>query len=395
MRGKWTAKVTATILALCALLLPAAPASAARPALVYSANVPCRQIALTYDTEFTPSTQKLIDTLDSLHVRSTWFFMAKYMSYYPAVVQQVTAGHTNDIGNHTWDHPEMPKLDPASMRWQVDQAERQISRMTGINPKPYFRPPYGAWNDTMLDVVGKAGYSHVIMWSIDTLDWSGKSAQQIQQTIDDKAFPGAIVLMHGLGKHTAEGTRLAVADLRARGYDFVTISELLGQSRQWRDFGGDSYVVQPGDTWNSIGTCQNVTGARMQAFNSGSSLQPGAILKVPHLDQIVVRLNGQRQVLPLYSRLQDMRAVVHPELAQRLGATVQAAGGQIHLRKGAKQIVIDPGQRIAHVNGAPVDMGAYPVNTGGVTLLPARFVAEQLGAHVTWDPTGWVLNIQQ
>lgn len=391
-KGKWTGKATVSLLTLGALLLQGTPAFAARPEMIYSANVSCRQIALTYDTEFAPTTQKLADTLDSLHVRATWFFMAKYMPYYPAVVRQVVAHH--EIGNHTWDHPEMPKLAPREMRWQIDRAERQITGMTGVSPKPYFRPPYGAWNNTMLDVVGAAGYTHVIMWSIDTLDWSGKSAQEIDHRIVRNAFPGAIVLMHGLGKHTAEGTQLAVQDLRRKGYEFVTVSELLGKSRHWRDFGGDGYVVQAGDTWNSVGRCLNVTGGRLSAFNGQTTLRAGTSLKVPHRDEVIVRLNGERLEFPQYSRLRGIHALAHPQLAQRLGATVETRHGQIHIRKGAKHIVIGPGDRIARVDGIPVDMGAYPVSAGGVTLVPARFVAEQLGARVTWHRRGSVLDIQ-
>jgi peptidoglycan-N-acetylglucosamine deacetylase len=365
----------------------------ARATLIRQARVTCRDVALTYDTEFSSHTPRLIDTLDELGIRTTWFFLGNQVWRYPDLVRRVAARH--EIGNHTYTHPEMSKLTTAQMRVEISQAAEAIDAVGRTSSRPLFRPPYGDWNNSLLDVAEAAGYPMVFLWSVDTRDWTGASAETIREHIDSHVFPGAIVLQHGSAPHTPEATRLAVTDLRALGYQFVTLTELMGMDRIWRDFGGDTYTVQPGDTWSFVGGCHNVTGPRLQAYNGGGELQAGARLAIPHTNELTIRVDGERLTFPVYPRI-DMaagRAVAHVRLAEQLGAQVEWDEHKVHIHKGDLAIVITPGERMARVGDAEADMGTPAAWDGERILVPVRFVAEHLGAAVAWDGETWTASI--
>ncbi|HYF95217.1 MAG TPA: polysaccharide deacetylase family protein [Symbiobacteriaceae bacterium] len=373
------------------LLLSAAPAFA-QSRLIFSGSTSCRDIALTYDVEFGNTTQDLADMVDSLGIRTTWFFLGDSVDSYPEITQQVAARHF--VGNHTLNHPEMPRLSPTEMRRQILQAEANIEAISGVNPSPFWRPPYGSYNSTVLEVAEEAGYDYTIMWSIDTEDWNGPSVQTIRRRIVDNAEPGAIVLQHGFPPNSVEATRLAVSDLRQMGYQFVTVPEIMGLTRTQRDFGGDTYVIQPGDSFTFIGRCHNVTGPRVQAYNDLDDIPPGITLSIPHVDEIIVSLAGERLTFPVYPRLAGAKSLAHVRLAERLGALVTWDGARVIVTKGGNRIEITPEERIALVNGSPVDMGGAAVWEGERVMAPVRFIAERMGYTVQWDDPTWTVRIQ-
>ena len=363
----------------------------ARPQVVYSGNGQCRDIAMTFDTEFTSTTQALIDTIDSLGIKTTWFFLGDSVRAYPQIVQQVSQRH--EIGNHSYSHPDMTTLSAADMHWQLDIARSRIIEVSGQDPRPIWRPPYGSWNNTVVAVADEEGYPYTVMWSVDTRDWAGPSAETIRQRIVNGAFPGAIVLQHGSPRNTVEATRLAVPQLRDMGYQFVTVTEILGIDRHLRDFGGDTYLVQPGDQTEQVGRCHNITGARLMAYNEVPELWAGWTLRIPHRDEIIVRVDGERVPFDIYPRLVGARSLAHVRLAERLGATVEWDGTKVIVTHEGKRIEITPGQQMALVDGAPADMLAPAVKEGGRVLVPVRFLAEQLGAAIAWDGATYTVAI--
>jgi|GEM_PF-2099430 len=388
-RTRW---LRAGAAALAALTLALAPVAEARSRVISSVSTTCRDIALTYDTEFSRTTESLVTLLDELKIKSTWFFVGQGVEGNPSLARRVAAKH--QIGNHTYWHPEMPKFSVARMHAEISDTGDLIADVAGVDPKPLFRPPYGSYNNTLLDVTDAEGYPYVFMWSIDTADWTGNSSQDIAGRILRNAHPGAIVLQHGSPANTVEGTRLAVTGLRARGYQFVTLTELMGIDRHLRDFGGDTYVLQLYDSWAAVGACHNVTGPRLMAYNENPDPPVGSVLRIPHTNEVILRVNGERFESPLYARthLQHGRSVAHVRLAERLGASVEW-DGRVHVRQDEKHIVITPGDRIALVDGQPVDMGTEAEQIDGRTLVPVRFLAEQLGAAVEWDAITWTISL--
>ena len=139
-----------------------------------------------------------------------------------------------DVGNHSWDHPDFTTLTAAQMAEQLTTTEAAIQPAVGQTTKPWFRPPFGAWNQGVRASVGAAGWSYLVMWDIDTIDWKattegGPTAADIATRVLSKAQGGSIVLMHLGGWHTLEALPDILAGLQSKGLQPVTLAEMLGQ----------------------------------------------------------------------------------------------------------------------------------------------------------------------
>jgi peptidoglycan/xylan/chitin deacetylase (PgdA/CDA1 family) len=137
------------------------------------------------------------------------------------------------LGNHSWDHPSFPDLTAGEMRDQLERTEAGLLDLVGRTTRPYFRPPFGAWDAAVRDAVGSGGWSSIVMWDVDTIDWrptsdGGPTAADIRTKVISNAEGGSIVLMHLGGWHTLEALPGLVSGLRERGLEPVTLAELLG-----------------------------------------------------------------------------------------------------------------------------------------------------------------------
>ncbi|MCA9843324.1 MAG: polysaccharide deacetylase family protein [Dehalococcoidia bacterium] len=136
------------------------------------------------------------------------------------------------LGNHSYSHPDFRDLSAAGIADELSTTEAAIAAHTALNPRPFFRPPFGAVDDHVLSAVGAAGYAYTIMWDIDTIDWlpeadGGPTTQQMVDKVVNGAKGGTIVLMHLGGYNTLEALPAIVAGLKARGLEPVTLGELL------------------------------------------------------------------------------------------------------------------------------------------------------------------------
>lgn len=139
-----------------------------------------------------------------------------------------------DVGNHSWDHPYFTKLTSAQMAQELASTEAAIAPLTGQTTKPWFRPPYGAWNAAVRAGVGAAGWRHLVMWDVDTIDWKlesagGPSTADIIAKVGTNAQGGSIVLMHLGGYHTLEALPGILAAVQAKGLQPATLREMFGQ----------------------------------------------------------------------------------------------------------------------------------------------------------------------
>lgn len=137
------------------------------------------------------------------------------------------------LGNHSYSHPDFTTLTAQEMRDELSRTETSIAKYTSRSPRPLFRPPFGAYDGTVVSTVAGAGYTYVIMWDVDTIDWmpesdGGPTTQQIVDKVLNNAKGGSIVLMHLGGYHTFEALPRIVAGLRAKGLEPTTLTDLLG-----------------------------------------------------------------------------------------------------------------------------------------------------------------------
>ena len=207
---------------------PYAPTS--RPPRVSSQynSVPTsrRILALTFDDGPHPQlTPKLLDILRQQGIRATFFVVGRNVEAYPDIARRIIAeGH--EIANHSWSHPDLTKLGEQGMRRELENTTAVIERVTGRRVTK-MRPPYGAINQRIREVLTKEYNLDVMLWSVDPLDWRKPGPSVVTQRLVDGAKPGGILLAHDIHEGTIEAMPETIAQLKAKGYGFVTVSQLL------------------------------------------------------------------------------------------------------------------------------------------------------------------------
>jgi peptidoglycan/xylan/chitin deacetylase (PgdA/CDA1 family) len=195
--------------------------------LVVHGDRRCAMIALTYDAgSGADGAAAILDTLKKHGVTSTFFLTGKWVEKYPDLAKRIAAeGH--EIGNHSYSHPDLTKLQEAEAIQQIQDAEAAIQQITGKSSRPLFREPYGAQSEQERRWVRKAGYSYSIYWDVDTLDWQFPPVETLVKRLTERTQNGSIVLMHLNVPATATASDQAIPILRSKGYQLVTVSQLL------------------------------------------------------------------------------------------------------------------------------------------------------------------------
>ena len=202
-----------------------------------------RIVALTYDDGPNPPyTDQILAVLRAEHVRATFFVVGRAVAAYPRVVRaEVVDG--NAVGNHTWRHEHLVLDNESALRRTLERTDQSVFAATGIHTR-IMRPPFGARDWMVLAEVRRLGYTPV-MWSVPLAnDWEYPPARVIAARVLRYVGDGAIIDLHDGNQgivcarmHVAarvcdrsadvEATRLIVDTLKAKGYRFVTIPELL------------------------------------------------------------------------------------------------------------------------------------------------------------------------
>lgn len=193
-------------------------------------------IAMTFDDGPNPIlTPKLLDILKQRHIHVTFFLLGQLVKEHPEIVQrEIAEGH--EVGNHSWDHPPLNKLAEGGLQHQLADTSAAIKDATGQAPT-IMRPPYGATNPRLSRAIEKEYGMKVILWSVDPFDWKDPGAAVVQSRIlngwkeSGGAKPGAIILSHDIHKGTVEAMPATLDALIAKGYKFVTVSELLAMEK--------------------------------------------------------------------------------------------------------------------------------------------------------------------
>lgn len=195
--------------------------------VVWRADTPDRVVALTFDAGSDRGhTEEILDLLATHCIRVTFGMTGRWAETNPDLLQRmIDEGHT--LINHTYDHPHMETLTTGQRLEQLERTESIVFELTGVSTKPYFRPPYGSYDDAVLTDVGAAGYRYSVMWTVDSLGWKGLSPDEVAGRCVTGVGPGAIILLHvGAASTDCAALPTIISDLVAAGYEFVTIPEL-------------------------------------------------------------------------------------------------------------------------------------------------------------------------
>ena len=225
------APVVAVLLALLAsLVVGASPAAAAEIPVIRHGLRTQPVVALTFDDcDSRLAGVSIREILSRHHVHATLFCRADALAAWPHLWQRYLADG-DEFGNHTIDHPpDLTALTEPDMRHEICDARPVIDGVLGTPSTNLMRPPGGRYNDLVRQVAAECGYEDVVLWDVDTRDWTGIKAAEIA-TKALAGVEGSIVLMHIRPPNTAHALRKIIEGYRRRGFTFVTVSELLAAS---------------------------------------------------------------------------------------------------------------------------------------------------------------------
>jgi peptidoglycan/xylan/chitin deacetylase (PgdA/CDA1 family) len=203
-----------------------------------------RLVALTFDDGPNPPyTDRILDVLRKERVHATFFVVGRAVAAHPSVAERIVR-EGNAIGNHTWDHEHLLVLPRSAVHAELARTDEAIFRATGVRTR-LMRPPFGARDFGSLRQVRKDGYT-VVMWSVPLPnDWEQPGGATIAERVVDRVTSGSIIVLHDGNRGMLCGvdhrvparscdrgqdvaaTRTIVETLKARGYRFVTIPELM------------------------------------------------------------------------------------------------------------------------------------------------------------------------
>lgn len=188
----------------------------------------CQQlkcIALTFDDGPSTHTSGLLDTLMANNAHASFFLIGQNIARYPSIVQrQHLEGHT--IGNHSWDHTRLTRLNQTQVAREITLTNDQIKRTAGTTPT-YVRPPNGAINRSVISTFERLNMTSVL-WSVDTRDWADRNTDIIYNRVVANAKPGSIVILHDVHKTSVNAVSRIIKTLQKEGYTFVSLDEMFG-----------------------------------------------------------------------------------------------------------------------------------------------------------------------
>ncbi len=194
-----------------------------------------RVVALTFDAgSDLGDTERVLDVLDEEGILASFGITGTFAEAHPDEIRRLASdGHV--VMNHSYAHRSFtgtssadPLLDAHERQQDLERADAVLEPLVGASTTPFWRPPFGDYDDGVLRDVGAIGYAYTVMWTIDSLGWQGLTAEEITARVLDLCEPGAIVLMH-VGSESADADALpaVIAGLRAAGYTFTTIPTAL------------------------------------------------------------------------------------------------------------------------------------------------------------------------
>jgi peptidoglycan/xylan/chitin deacetylase (PgdA/CDA1 family) len=217
-----------------------APQSTATPgteraSAIYRGNPNRRAVALTFDAGADAgNTAVILETLRAEGIRASFGVTGKWAEANRDLLISIAAdGH--QLINHPYDHASFtglstsePPLTPEERALELSRTEVSVYHFTQRSTRPYFRPPYGDIDGSVLRDAAASGYPRIIMWTVDSLGWNGATADAIVDRCLAQAVPGAIYVMH-VGSESQDAAALprVIAGLRAAGYTFETVDEIV------------------------------------------------------------------------------------------------------------------------------------------------------------------------
>lgn len=191
-------------------------------------------IALTFDDGPKATVKDILTILGEKDVPATFFLLGNSALNRPELARQILDAGC-DIANHSWSHPDLTKISQEKLVWQLEASTLAFAAI-GAECQSYMRPPYGSMDDTVRRVSADLGFD-VVLWNVDTRDWQYKDTAVVLQRALSGLKAGSIVLFHDGPKVTLQVLPDFIDEARARGYEFVLISDYLRTPGKIKNYG--------------------------------------------------------------------------------------------------------------------------------------------------------------
>lgn len=178
-------------------------------------------VALTFDDGPSFNSKKIVNLLDELKIKATFFVLGCNVEKYADELKYIN-DHGNEIGNHSYSHPDFRKLSLEQGLKEIEKTQAIVFKTIGRYPR-LFRFPYGLVNTQILNNIKLP----TILWNADSLDWQCCDTKTIIKRVEKEVKENGILLFHDFKNFNEEAIRIIVNDLKKQGFEFVTISELL------------------------------------------------------------------------------------------------------------------------------------------------------------------------
>ena len=204
---------------------------------IYSVKTEENKVALTMNCAWNADDiDNILKILEENNTKITFFMVGDWIEKYPEAVKKIfTAGH--EIGSHSDTHPHVNNLSYEENIEEIEKCNDKIEKITG-NRTNLYRTPYGEYNQTVIQSAKDSGY-YAIHWSLDTLDYTGLTGNEMWNRIKSKLSNGAIILSHNGTEHTADSLDTLIKNIKNQGYNFVKVSDLIYK---------DNYIINSNGT---------------------------------------------------------------------------------------------------------------------------------------------------
>lgn len=192
---------------------------------IYSVQRDDKVLSISFDASWgADKTLSILDILDEHNVKTTFFLVGGWVDKYPDMVKEIAArGH--EIGNHSDTHPHMSQLSESDIKDELRIMSDKVEKLTGVRPT-LFRPPYGDYNNRVIEVARAEGYE-CVQWSIDSLDWKDRGTEDIIKQCTYRVDNGDIVLFHNDSNDIVNALPTVIKHYQGLGYTIIPVSELL------------------------------------------------------------------------------------------------------------------------------------------------------------------------
>jgi len=192
---------------------------------IYNVKTDEKKIAFTMNCAWNADDiDSILETLKNNNVHITFFMVGDWVDKYPEAVKKINeAGH--EIGSHSNTHPHVNNLSAEKNLEEIKLSVNKIEQITGQKTNIY-RAPYGEYNDTVIKTAQENGY-YTIQWNLDTLDYKGLTGEEMWNRLKNKLENGSIILSHNGTKHTADSLDMLIKNIKEKGYEITTVSDLI------------------------------------------------------------------------------------------------------------------------------------------------------------------------